>query len=101
MDTPSRPQGLWTGARGLQGPSGRPATRGTPSGVVYYPYDREESPTKQPHHTMRSAINHQVEQTRFVISTYAPGWSAVTRMRSGRLWGAVNWRTLCTAFAAR
>ena len=34
--TPSPgPQGLWTGARGSQGPSGRPATRGTPPIHVY------------------------------------------------------------------
>ena len=29
------PQRLWTGARGPQGPSGRPATRGTPPTTVY------------------------------------------------------------------
>ena len=41
--TPSPgPQGLWTGARGSQGPSGRPTTRGTP--LLEYTvleYDRE------------------------------------------------------------
>ena len=40
--TPSpAPQRLWTGARGSQGPSGRPATRGTIPGHRFYDYSGE------------------------------------------------------------
>ena len=34
-------QGLWTGARGSQGPSGRPATRGTPPDPRIWDYSGE------------------------------------------------------------
>ena len=40
--TPSPgPQGLWADARGSQGPSGRPATRGTIPDHRFYDHDRE------------------------------------------------------------